>query len=246
MKGKYPPLRKLTAEEQQLVLANTGLAGEEARKMAWVMAYQSGWKGHGCDKHFFQFYEDLFHAGIIGLCVAAQRYDKTCDNKFCTYAYWIVKGAVQHECNNAFLFVGGKTYGSKRHRLALLCDLDDGCKQDEFRFDVWDGQTDEVDEEERKAQRKELRVLLGFHLDKRRCMAVEMCVFDDMTLAVAGKKLKVGRERVRQLLASSMKKLRRSKGFVQALEKRVKRQRQMETRDFFKVNVGVPEVLRRR
>ena len=91
---KYPPLRPLTADEQKLVLDNLGLARQGAWRMAVANAAMRR-EIKGFRRYAEQFYDDFYDAAVIGLCVAAQRWDPSQGFTFGTYAFPTIRGAVQ-------------------------------------------------------------------------------------------------------------------------------------------------------
>lgn len=77
---------ELSEEQKHLVEENIGLVYDIAKSLY----IENSWriKSAGAEE------EDLVGLGMLGLCKAAQRYDKEMGNKFSTYAYHKIKGEI--------------------------------------------------------------------------------------------------------------------------------------------------------
>jgi hypothetical protein len=150
-RSKYPAPRGLTAAESKLVEDHRGLAHEAACRFARVMAMQilrGGCTLSGFNAMYQQYFEDYVDAALIGLCVAAQRWDSTRGIKFSTYAFAYCKGYIQTMGGSEVRMGGGRGQGSMHVAMFSDCErrsLSAGAEMD--KFDVWDGRDAVLEEE---------------------------------------------------------------------------------------------------
>ena len=239
---KYPPLRPLTADEQKLVLDNLGLA----RQGAWRMAVANAAirrEIKGFRRYAEQFYDDFYDAAVIGLCVAAQRWDPSQGFTFGTYAFPTIRGAVQQATEYAAIHAGSRNQCRKgRGRAIHFCDLGVATKGSQWadralpNIDVWYHE-EEIDD---GAITPELNLLLNLALPRKRDMEIfSMYIFDDLTLGDVAKVYGITRQRVLQIVERCLRQLKKSEGFMQGLVAQMKRRRlHMNADDFRGTGIG--------
>jgi RNA polymerase sigma factor (sigma-70 family) len=254
---KYAPLRKLTPEEQQLVTDNQGLVWKEARRIACALARRRyGWAVVGFKAITDQYFDDLIDAGWIGLSVAAQRYitpwawhpysdlpwDEETGAKFSSFAYHWIRSYIGIAAESADLRVGPQYRSGSKNQIRIPIHFSElervsdshgnpsSHREENHIFEVLDR---EETEEVEKELPEQLLLLLKITVDSDRDFRL-LClhVFEDRTLQDIGNELGITRERVRQLVARALDKLRAHPGFMRALYAQAdRRKRQIDLSD---------------
>lgn len=239
MNPTYPPLRPLTKEEQDLVENNVGLA----RKAAMVLANKlvSGRaRGRNRELHSRQLYDDLLDAGMIALCIAAQRYNPELGT-YSTFAYNWIMGTLQKAKPLLFLRVGSKE-GIVRGKGRVLLAADfiyppkgrDGLP-DTRGYDVWD----DTEETGGKISKDVLRAI-RHALKPRELRLFALRVFRGWKLQKIGIREGVSKERIRQLTDRAIEKLKKSEEFLEVFTRSLPRRREHYTFSDFGYNVAKP------
>jgi RNA polymerase primary sigma factor len=181
--------------------------------LRFVVAYAKRYRGHGVS------FLDLIHQGNLGLIEAARRFDPSRNVKFITYAVWWVREAMMHVLSDQVRAVSfpPKLFPS----LGYSCD-DVSLSEPVDRSDAGGRQLSEllpldqspVEEDlMRRADARQLtRALRDLNRKERAVVRLRYGLADDepRTLQQVGDRLHLSRERVRQIEAIAMSKLRRS------------------------------------
>jgi RNA polymerase sigma factor (sigma-70 family) len=211
------PLRALTAEEQQLVLDNLGLARKEANRIAGILAARMPFNARK-RVIFQQFYEDLEQAGVTGLCVAAQRFDPSRGFKFSSFACWWIRGYVQQAAQICELRSGTVKF-RRRSVIQLFTDQEIQTKKGTVELEIWDDRSEESEPVESKAS-IELMTLLNLVVgDKRRAKIVAQNLIEGKSYKEIGEMMTppITKQRVSMLFDDAYDKLRNSKIFLKTL-----------------------------
>lgn len=221
-------IQPLTADDRRTVLANLGLVRKQADRMSRWLA--SRYRKFRLD-HARQYYEDLYASGIIGLCVASKLHDPSLGFKFSTYAWACIRSWI----TNAVRLVPLIKY--HRPRVIRFSELDHNDSHGETGerhsqpLDVWDSRDKAHDD---SLPRPELLALMSLVLTPREVRIVAMRVFDNLYLDQIGQREGCTKERIRQLLARALMKLRTEPAFVNALNRQAWRRRQELNADDFR------------
>ncbi len=234
---------RLSSERRKLAEDNKAFAAFVTWKYANFLARYSGGYPVGVRaKHYFN---ELIDAAWIGLCIAALSYDSTRGTTFCTYAHWQIRSKLQRALRDCEIRFGIRSAFKKQTRIASFSEMkgvdplgEQNCRQHSYPFDIWDDR--EPEEEIADELHPELQALLFFFLDKRDAEVLSRRVFNEETLQDIAKDLMLSRERVRQLEARALRKLRDSPVFIRALNKQLVRRRQEYSPvDFYNMNIGI-------
>jgi len=179
--------------------------------LRFVVSYAKRYRGFGVS------FLDLIHEGNLGLIRAARRFDPSRNVKFITYAVWWVRESVMHilsDQTRAFCFPP-KMFA----RLAAVGDvsLNDPISPDASAVVGNIVARDETplveDAMVRQAARQELAAALDDLDWKEREVLCLRCGWNDdepRTLQEIGDRLRLSRERVRQIESRAKEKLRQS------------------------------------
>ncbi len=226
--ARLPPLRPLLESERQFVADNLGLAKKLASQMALRMASRLRWvAGRKHSQHVHQYYEDLFQAGVYGLCVGIQRYKPDGGSKPSSYSHWWVRNYIYKAMAGCELRSGPAYLHKFAKRLKLFGELEADHRvrhDDAVGFDIWDSRGSEGTPLVGDIT-KELSTLLRLRLSGRPLRIVELHLRDISMRGIA-KIEGITHQRVQQLFAACIRELKSSKGFMQALEKQMWRRRQ--------------------
>ena len=209
-------LRPMTAHEQELVDNNLGLA----RMFAWRFAK---WHCNAIHRHdvymryTLQMFDDIYQDAVIGLCIAAQRFDPSKEVKFGTYAAWWMRACIQR-----LLFANTTAIGSKsdiRRRIypTMFSEIEDRTSityHEQLAFDVIEREQDDDDDGEIS---DEMHYLLGLLLTTRERTAIERRVFEGWTLQELADSWNVSKERSRQIYQKAIDRLKESAPFMRAI-----------------------------
>ena len=235
----YPPLRPLTREEQELVEGNLGLAYQEAWRVAKIFVRSCGIKGD-ISAHVEQAKDDLEGWAMQGLCVAAQRWNPARGVKFGTYAFYIVKGAVRSGAWEMAISSGSRLNIYRGRSIArFFCDIlpeKRHLRNHYLYYDVWDCRGNGEDEFDPEIT-DDLSDLFKIALNERYCRIIYLRVIADWNLQKIADLEQITKERVRQICDKAIERLKASKRFIEALEKRIWRRRQHYTADDFERGV---------
>lgn len=225
--AKHPPIRPLTREEWPLVEDNLGLVRMVANKIAWGRFGRNA-PGNKGVLYIRQIYEDLYAAGVMGLIIAAQRYDPSRENTFGTWAVWWIRNVVNRAIPEMEMRIGPKSMrdgkvmgravvpqGSPKHGNHENTNRGDVVDDCNFLFDL--------EESEPAPPHVELLTLLSLVLDERSASIVRRRVIDEETLNKIGKDEGISKERVRQVFTRAMTDLKNCKPFMKAVMKQQER-----------------------
>ncbi len=230
---RYPPARPLTPQEQEMVLANKGLAHAEAWRIARFLAARHGNRGYLLQE---QYHDELIDAAYIGLCLAVERFDPNLGFQLSSYACHLIRSHVGIAATVANLTVGKIRLGMKTKAKSIAsastvrinsADASYALSQEEMA--VWDPQ----EEYDPGDVTPELTLLISLILDERQQRILDGYVFQEKTLQALGEEEGVSKERIRQILERSLRNLRESDGFMTALVQQMKRRREHMNRDDF-------------
>ncbi len=213
-------LPRLTADEERALGARIQIHRDEAAltqlveaNLRFVVSYAKRYRGLGVS------FLDLIHEGNLGLIEAARRFDPTRNVKFITYAVWWVRESMMHVLSDqtrAFSFppkLFPLLYRSSEDvSLNDPIGADDGPGR-ELGDLLAQEQTPIDDEMIHRSDLDELASAVA-DLDGKEREVVRMRYgFDDdeeHTLQEIGDRLRLSRERVRQIESRAKEKLRRS------------------------------------
>jgi RNA polymerase sigma factor (sigma-70 family) len=233
---RLPKPRPLKPKERQWVLKNINLAHHATMRMAWGLAHRF----HTRNANIFvrQYAEELFPVAVIGMCVGVQRWRRGKGAKLSSHVYTWIRGYLSHAKAESVTRFGAV---KKPHRMPLFSEIDYlvSHHSDNHTFDVWDHRWAEPQDEAELSP--ELALLMHLVLgDGRDLRVVRSRVFAGRTLEDIGREEGVSKERIRQVESRALTRLRKSSGFVRALQKQLDRHRMhINTDDFFGTNVGV-------
>jgi len=229
----YSPL---TLAQHRLVLDNLGLVCKIAWRATRGMAsriQRPSWR------LIEQFYGELEDAGIIGLCIAASKYDPSQGAMFSTYAFLCIKGGVSQAERQAAIYQGAGSSRQKR-RCIPFSDLEkslEGQDREHNPFDVWDHRDQESDPGD---VHPGLLALLALAIDDERdLLVVKERVFADRTLQAIADDAGISKERVRQIYERALRNAKNNRPFMTALIRQMKRHRdELTARDFWGLNIA--------
>lgn len=170
---------------------------------------------------------DQFANACLGLCMAAQRYDRKRGVKFTSFSGWWMRSNINHAIDLSNQPKRGGTGRGKRHRQIKthrLSELKKGMEGDYDPFDI-----DEL--ADRRERRPEVAASLKEsaeraadllrYLDPRSRRMVERW-FGGMSLRAIGddERPRVTRERVRQVIERSIRKMQKAAGVEVAGDRR--------------------------
>lgn len=224
-KSPYPPLRPLTPAEQALVEKNVGLAHQQASRAARMVARY--YKYRLTTAVYQQFGEEFIGHAMIGLVIAAQRFDPSLGYKFSTFAYHTIRGQVSAAHAEIMERYGPRrrNHAGRPYRVKMLSEVAGSIKAPHpgEEMEVYDPRPVE---EEPGVSAKTLRELLFEYLDRRLARIVDEKILQDRTLKQIGDCIALSKERVRQLLKSALVQLRMHPLFLAAIDKYLDRKRQ--------------------
>src|SRR5262245_22397966 len=180
--------------------------------LRFVVSYAKRYRGLGVS------FLDLIHEGNLGLIEAARRFDPSRNVKFITYAVWWIRESMMHvlaDQTRAFSFPPKlfATFGTGADDVSLS----DPVSTDSSRVVADTLQQGEVppveDDLIHQADLDELAAALGdLNGKEREVVRLRFGLEDDepRTLQEIGEKLRLSRERVRQIEGRAKEKLRRS------------------------------------
>lgn len=207
---KYNPISK---EEEKILMHKAKNNDIDARNkiltsnLKFVFDVAKSFKGYGVPL------EDLISEGNIGLAYAFEKFDENKDIKFISYAVWWIKWYMMDFIKRK----GIKEQHELQEEEILSKDIDNNVIQDsedeniKFGDTIMSNELDMIEEENERERRQLIKKLLD-KLDYRERKIIE-CYFGlgsgkSMTLDECGKVLNLTGERVRQLKAKSLLKLR--------------------------------------
>jgi RNA polymerase primary sigma factor len=181
--------------------------------LRFVVAYAKRYRGHGVS------FLDLIHEGNLGLIEAARRFDPSRNVKFITYAVWWIREAMMHVLSDQMRAVSfpPKLFQSLGFGGEDVSLSDPIGPRDNGRAlaDVLPLDQEPVDQEiMRRSEAHELvKALRDLDGKEREVVRLRFGLEDDepRTLQQIGDRLKLSRERVRQIEAMAKAKLRRSR-----------------------------------
>jgi RNA polymerase sigma factor (sigma-70 family) len=171
-------------------------------------------------KRRYNDYDDLVAAGNIGLVIAAQRYKPELGNAFSTFAYpWIRWHMITAllDRNNPCGLGALKTANTHRRKQgrpyintkALYLDAEPERGNDAARIELDDDRESPADRIEREQDQRRVECAIGWLPSREREIIRQRFCDEPKTLADIGRRLRLSRERVRQLEASALAKVRR-------------------------------------
>lgn len=190
----------------KIILSNMGLVHSYVKVL---LSKKATW-------HFE--HDDLIQLGLEGLCLAIDKYDFSRGLKFNTYAMWWIKGNISNALRDWSRTVRVPRNKSSKGETTHCIDLDD------YKLEL--ALNDSVSEEcfsvlFENHQLSKIALKIISKLDERSKLVISMRFglppFSESTLDEIAPKLKVSRERVRQIQMKTLDKLVKQLEIIKAL-----------------------------
>jgi len=215
-RGRPPrPLPRLTRDQQALVRRNLGLVHATAKRL-WPLVAR-GNSGMSLS--------DVEQAGMVGLCKAAALYDPDRGTQFSTYAVVAIRQNIQIASDTGLVALPAGKASEVRQQLAgvrsdvacfeaayrsfLVYSIDapgDGDSDDSR--DLVPGSGDEPGEQAAALEQQTLVRRALRRLDARQRQVLDLRIAHGLTLREVGEQLHLSKERVRQIEAAALQRLR--------------------------------------
>ncbi len=223
-KRDYAPIRPLTEAERQTVLDNMGLVYQAVRKAAWAMVMRRN--DHNDPRILYQqYFNELFDAGCIGLCIAVQWFDPLEGNKFSTMAFqWIRQHVNKAEQLAAIRTCKSILFNRRRVKLFSEMHTGDSGGNGSRQYEVWDERPTEKPEENPTLP-ADLLNLMSLVLDERGMRFIVQHVLEGRQGESIAEEEGISKQRVFQIIEHRLAALRMNEAFMHALEKQRERKR---------------------
>jgi len=213
-------LPRLTVDEERALGARIQQHNDEdavARlveaNLRFVVAYAKRYRGHGVS------FLDLIHEGNLGLIEAARRFDPSRNVKFITYAVWWIRESMMHVLSDQMRAVSfpPKLFPALGHGgedVSLSDPVTPGSENTQALQDLLPLDQEPIEQKlmRRSDARNVAKALRDLDGKEREVVRLRFGFGDDepRTLQQIGDRLKLSRERVRQIETMAKAKLRRS------------------------------------
>lgn len=214
MMASHNAVRTMTPEQQQLVADNVGFA------VSYVKKYRY------CCNNMIEF-DDIVQQGYLGLCKAAKRYRPGGEAKFITYAVFWVRKEVNMFLDEHHACV---RLPKSRHKITVECEHCEhlyeaqgleftcpACFYQQYRY-LFEVSRDTSNLADQTGYTDSLAIVTSDRdyierlmqgLSDRDKHILRLRHYQNLKLREVGEELDLSRERVRQLLAGSMKHLQK-------------------------------------
>ncbi len=227
-------VQPLTPAQQALVEANRGLVHQQAWQMAGTVLAAKGYRWNARSVILRnQLYDELQDAGMIGLCVAASLFDPERGVKFCTYAYPWIRNHVQRATHHCEVRICRRVNGHGQSTIQTampFTDLHNEMSPEELR--AAEDFPAILPRKQKPPPREELtprlQKCLRRILNMREYRLLRGYVLAGGTLKSVGLKEKITKERVRQILAKALVKLREDAATMKELLEELEEQARPE------------------
>jgi RNA polymerase sigma factor (sigma-70 family) len=228
------PKSRLDKEDQEWVMANMQLVYKEARRCAYILAAMTNIHEQG--QLYLNWLDDFIQAGVLGMCEALVRYDPSHGASKGTYSFHWIKNCIHKAAGKATTRIGATKEHEwiKRIHVLPMSVVENQIKASSRFRDA--NQLDFVDRPEYEEVPEDLapetKALMSFCLDKRYYSIIVRRFVGGETLEDIGNDLGISKERVRQIEAKSLAKMREFKPLVDHLYRVVERERKADDRLF--------------
>jgi RNA polymerase primary sigma factor len=210
---------RLTPEEEHAVAVQAAAGDQDAQRklveanLRFVVSYAKRYRGMGVPLL------DLIHEGNLGLMEAARRFDPSRNVKFITYAVWWIRESMMHVLSDQMRAISFppklfSALGRGADDVSLSDPIRPGAENGRALADVLPFEQEPIEQAlmRRSDARDVAKALRDLDGKEREVVRLRFGLDDDepRTLQQIGDRLKLSRERVRQIETMAKAKLRRS------------------------------------